>query len=256
MTTEEPGAGTAGAETPDGGQQPGTQEPAQAGGAKPESDPEVARLKSENERLARLHEEHLREKNNLEAERARYREWETAQANQPSPAGQAQSQAFWTRVVQDANDPDSPLHEYAQGMLAMGRELLGQRQQTQEQFGYMEVPAERRPDVQRLVAEARQRGEYITPKTAAALIDGRSLSTKADELAKREKELAEREAALRNGQISTREVPAPPDPSKLKAITQAEFGKRMAAYRAKGDDDAADALYQAVYVSKDIKLDP
>jgi hypothetical protein len=244
MTTQEPGAGTTGAEAADG-QEPGTTAEAQAGGQEPESAAEVARLKAENERLARLHEEHLREKSNLEAERARYREIEAAQANQQSPAGQAQSQQFWARVVQDANDPDSPLHEYAQGMLAMGREVLNQRAQVSEQFGYMEVPPEKRPDVQRAVAEARQRGEYITPKTAAQLIDGRNLSTKADELARREKELTEREAAIRGGQVSTREVPAPPDPSKLKTMTQKEYGKRMAEYRQKGDDAAADALYLA-----------
>jgi len=244
--TEEPGAGTAGAEPQDEGQEPRTPEPEPAGGKEPESAPTIdpAELAAKNARLTRLHEEHLREKSNLEAERQRYREMEAAQGNNQPPASQAQLYEEMQALIQDASTPDSVLRPYARviGTIMMQNQQL--QQSINERFGLMEVAPEKRPEVQRVVKEARERGENISHATAASLIDARAYAGKSEELSQREKKLAEREAAIKAGTISTREMPAAPDPSKLKTITQAELGKRMAALEAKGEFDAASDLYR------------
>jgi hypothetical protein len=244
--TEEPGVGTPEPEKDDG-LDPGTPEPSKDGGAVPESVPDVERLKADVERLSRLHDEHLREKTNLEDERRQIREVLAAQGHQQPSASQAQAlQSMIARLNQDANDPENILAPYAQMNLALMQELYNTRTAFQQEISKRDVPAERREDVQKLVDQRRQAGEVISHQTAAELLDGKTLKSRESELAKREKDLAERMKAIESGTISTREVPAPKDKPDSKVMTQGQYAQRMAKYRKDGETDKADALFLAV----------
>lgn len=234
---------TAGTQAPvgEGGQaQPTGTPPAQpevgkTGGAEP--DPTTQEIQA----LREFKEQALREKSNTEAMR-REAEEIIARSRQQQPTDQGADREYALRIhgaygtvnraMQDPKYAEDNPYEVIQAQNLLMAELIRDRnatkQQISEQFGLIEVPAANRAEVQKAQAEARSRGEYITPQTAAEMVELRKLRDREAALAKREAEIAKADEARRTGVVDTRTVPVTPAAGGTPAqLTFKEFRERL-----------------------------
>lgn len=212
---------TTGTPTQDGGdaaQEPTTGTPAD-GGRNAEGEQSAAEL----EALKREKEQWLAEKANYEKLK-REREQQQAQpAAPPTTPGYDERAAAALRQLQEAAAGGDV---YAEVILALGQ-AVGQTQGAfRRELEIRDFPAERREAVQTLINEAAARGEMLSPRTAAQLLDGRELSQREAALKEREDRLAAAEAAKRDGVVATRHEPAPRTTGELPAeVTPAEYAR-------------------------------
>ena len=232
---------TAGTPEPgqEGGQSAGTppQQPSddgKTGGGEPNP------TQQELEALRQFKEQALREKSNTEAMR-REAEEIIARSRQQQPTDHGADREYGIRVqgayatvqraMQDPKYAEDNPYEVIQAQNLLMAELIRDRNMTQQQirdqFGMMEVPGDRRSEVQRIMAEARARGEHITAQTANNMYDYQKLKEREGALAKREAELAKIEEARRAGVVDTRTVPAAPAAGTPAKMTYKQFRERM-----------------------------
>lgn len=158
-------------------------------------------------------------------------ELERLRASSPPPmdAAAAQASALMQRLAakeqelqyraQVLNDDDALLQ------LAM----LHQNRQQQQELAYrtqmLEVDRDIRNDVERVMYEARMRGEVISAHTAQRMIQLERQAMAASNLGEKERELKAAEEARARGVVSTRTVGVPRSEIQKSQMTSEEFGR-------------------------------
>lgn len=184
--------------------------------------------REELEQLRRQKGQWLAEKTGYETAK---QELERLRASSPPPmdAANAQASALMQRLAakeqelqyraQVLNDDDALLQ------LAM----LHQNRQQQQELAYrtqmLEVERDIRQDVERVMYEARMRGEYISAHTAQRMVQLERQAAAATQVEQRERELKAADEARSRGVVSTRTVGVPRSEISKTQMTSEEFGR-------------------------------
>jgi hypothetical protein len=107
--------------------------------------------------------------------------------------------------------------------------MLHQSRQQQQELAYrtqmLEVEREVRQDVEKLMYEARMRGEVISAGTAQRMVQLERLAAKAQAIEGKERELTAAQEAKARGVVATRTVGVPRSEVTKTEMTSGEFSK-------------------------------
>lgn len=156
-------------------------------------------------------EEANRLRDELESERQARIAAEQAARSTPATATPNEAEALLQQAIQEKvyratvlKDPEAAFD------LAVINQNNIIMQQMNADRAMAQVDQTRRSDVERVIQEARQRGEYITPKTAEMLLERQQLVSQRDAITRQQEELRQRQEAAGNGVVGTRPIGLPP----------------------------------------------
>lgn len=95
--------------------------------------------------------------------------------------------------------------------LAQLQALSNMQQEIQQTRALAGISQQDQPEVQRIMHEARQRGEYLSPTTAQMVLERNRLTSQQADLTRQSEALRQRQEAAERGVVATRPVgiPAP-----------------------------------------------
>lgn len=196
-----------------------------------------AEEREELEQLRRQKGQWLAEKTGYETTK---QELERLRASSPPPmdAANAQASALMQRLAAKEQELQYRAQVLNDDDALMQLAMLHQSRQQQQELAYrtqmLEVEREVRQDVERLMYEARMRGEYISAQTAQRMVQLERLASKAQALDNKERELTAANEAKARGVVATRTVGVPRSEVMKTELTSAEFGKEWDRLDAEG----------------------
>ena len=187
-----------------------------------------AEEREEVEQLRRQKGQWLAEKTGYETAK---QELERLRASSPPPmdAANAQASALMQRLAAKEQELQYRAQVLNDDDALMQLAMLHQSRQQQQELAYrtqmLEVEREVRQDVERLMYEARMRGEVISAATAQRMVQLERLAQKAQTIEGKERELTAAQEAKARGVVATRTVGVPRSEVTKTEMTSGEFSK-------------------------------